>query len=202
MHVKSVLVVVAAYAMVAEANAVKRVFKSIFKREIVMRGTNDIWERNPSKQDLLLSSSLSIYGSYTDWLFRVGGASEATSDITKAFPKCEAVLDKLPGDKKPYFTNEAGSVNFIKVPKECIDEATALKGKKIEGTTFLVKGDDIVVTHPDPDVLKVFESHFGFLTKAESPSGGKWETWNLFCFLKAWEHWWRRKGRELQAFWA
>jgi hypothetical protein len=82
-------------------------------------------------------------------------------------------LDKLPADKKPHYTKNDSSVTFIKVPSDCTSEVRALNGKQIEGTTFADQGDDVVVNHPNPEVLKVFTSHFGFATKAESPSGGK-----------------------------
>ena len=75
--------------------------------------------------------------------------------------------------QKPYYTEKAGSVIFIKVPQDCISKAKALKGKQIEGTTFVDQGDDIKFSHANPDVLKVFTSPFGFATKAESPGGGK-----------------------------
>ena len=41
-----------------------------------------------------------------------------------------------------------------------------MKGKEIDGTAFENKGDSIVISHPNPDVLKVFTTHFGYASGA------------------------------------
>ena len=79
-------------------------------------------------------------------------------------------MEKLPADKRPHFSEAAGSVTFVKVPKECTSEVTALKGKQIDGTAFENKGDSIVVSHANPTVLKVFTTHFGYAAKGGAAS--------------------------------
>lgn len=44
--IKSALLAVASYALMAEAKAVGNFFKSIVKREPAIRGTKDLWTRD------------------------------------------------------------------------------------------------------------------------------------------------------------
>ncbi|KIM94268.1 hypothetical protein OIDMADRAFT_149385 [Oidiodendron maius Zn] len=138
---KSVLIAAASCAVLSEAKPVANIVKSIFKRENAIRGTNDIW-----------------------------AARDVTSEITQAFPQCEATLEKLPADKRPHYSEAAGSVTFVKVPKPCTSEVSALKGKEIDGTAFENKGDSIVISHANPAVLKVFTTHFGYAANAGAAS--------------------------------
>lgn len=157
---KAVLVAAASSLLLVEAKPVGNIFKSIFKREIAMRGTNDLWARGkhfwPLKHHFLTTDKSRI-------------CVDAATDITTAFPKCEAALDKLPQSQKPSYITQTGSVEFEKVPSECTTEVAALGSKQIEGTSFANQGNNIIVSHPNPQVLQVFEQHFG----SEDKSVGK-----------------------------